>query len=181
MRFTQLAACFAQLLTLENYWSCLPELSGKKVLKKWKWQAKELGKNIICFQRSSLIWNPSGLWITLTSEKSFPQKLFCPSQISLVTSTQHILHFPCSRMRCFGVMALGKWYLRMSWLQSRKLFEIWYVDIALKHLQAKWVTKPKPAQLSLSNTIFPPPSQNVLYWLQSQAAQNLRWPLAFKE
>lgn len=40
-------------------------------------------------------------------------------------------------------MALGKWYLHVSWLQSRKQFEIWYVDIVLKRLQAKQITKPK--------------------------------------
>jgi len=40
-------------------------------------------------------------------------------------------------------MALGKQHFHMSWLQSRKFFEIWYVDIALKCLQAKQVTKPK--------------------------------------
>lgn len=33
MGFTQLAACFAQLLMLEHYWFCVPELSGEQVLK----------------------------------------------------------------------------------------------------------------------------------------------------
>lgn len=33
MGFTQLSACFAQLLMLEHYWFCLPELSGKQGLK----------------------------------------------------------------------------------------------------------------------------------------------------